>query len=116
MMFGWGEAFEYLECGRCGCLQIAQIPPDLARFYPNEGYYSYKAPRQKRYPAWLLRLRSLRTRHRLGERSLPGLLLSRLTDKQAHFEWFRGRGVSLDSRILDVGCGAGDLLLRLQRE
>ena len=35
---------------RCGCLQIAEIPPDLARYYPGEGYYSYRAPKEKRLP------------------------------------------------------------------
>lgn len=54
MMFGWREAFEYLECARCGCLQIAEVPENLARYYPSDGYYSYKAPKQKRYPGWLL--------------------------------------------------------------
>ncbi|MGH8705756.1 MAG: class I SAM-dependent methyltransferase [Burkholderiales bacterium] len=116
MMFGWGEAFEYLECGRCGCLQIAEIPADLAKYYPREGYYSYKPPRKKQYPAWLLRLRHERTRHFLGEFSVAGALLGAISKRPEHFDWFRGRGVGLDSRIVDIGCGAGGLLLKLQRE
>ncbi|MGH2855114.1 MAG: hypothetical protein ACRDLF_13090, partial [Solirubrobacteraceae bacterium] len=39
MMFGLRERFEYLECGECGCLQLLDVPEDLARFYP-ESYYS----------------------------------------------------------------------------
>jgi len=116
MMFGWREEFEYVECARCGCLQIAQIPPDLAKYYPSEGYYSYKPPRQKRYPGWLLELRHLRTRYLLGEFSLLGMLLGKISRPQEHFDWLGGRGLTLDSRILDVGCGAGGLLLKLQRE
>jgi hypothetical protein len=26
MMFGLGDSFEYLQCTRCGCLQIAVVP------------------------------------------------------------------------------------------
>jgi 2-polyprenyl-3-methyl-5-hydroxy-6-metoxy-1,4-benzoquinol methylase len=116
MMFGWREAFEYIECARCGCLQIAEIPADLARYYPSDGYYSYKTPRDKRNPGWALALRHARTRQWLGESSLAGALLAALSKRNEHFDWFRGRGVRLDSRILDVGCGAGGLLMKLQRD
>jgi len=115
-MFGWREEFEYLECARCGCLQIAQIPPNLEKYYPREGYYSYKPPKQKQNPGWLLALRHERTRYLLGGYSPIGMLLARLSKPQEHFDWFAGRGLTLDSRLLDVGCGAGGLLLKLQRE
>src|SRR5688572_4643560 len=116
MMFGWREPFEYIECGRCGCLQIAQVPANLEKYYPSEGYYSYKPPKQKRNPGWLLALRHERTRYLLGQSSPIGMLLAKLSKPQEHFEWFTGRGLTLDSRILDLGCGAGGLLLKLQRE
>jgi SAM-dependent methyltransferase len=115
MMFGWREEFEYFECARCGCLQIAAIPADLARYYPSDGYYSYRAPKQKQVSGWLLRLRRARTRYFLGEPSVAGALLGCLSKRPEHFDWLRGRA-TLDSRILDVGCGAGGLLLKLQRE
>jgi len=116
MMFGWREEFDYLECARCGCLQIAEIPADLGKYYPSDGYYSYRTPKQKHYPAWMLMLRHERTRYFLGEFSMAGALIGSLSKPLEHFDWFRGRGVRLDSRILDVGCGAGGLLLKLQRE
>ncbi len=116
MMFGWREEFEYVECGRCGCLQIARIPADLAKYYPGDGYYSYKAPKQKHYPGWLLTLRHQRTRWFLGEFSVAGALLGAISKRSEHFDWFRQARLSLDSRIVDIGCGAGRLLLLLQRE
>lgn len=115
MMFGWREEFEYTECGRCGCLQIAQIPADLARYYPGDAYYSYKTPKQKHNPQWVLKLRHRRTRWFLGEFSLVGAALGLLSKRPEHFDWLRRRA-TLDSRIVDIGCGAGGLLLRLQRE
>ncbi|MSQ48879.1 MAG: class I SAM-dependent methyltransferase [Betaproteobacteria bacterium] len=115
MMFGWREEFEYLECARCGCLQIATIPADLAKYYPSDAYYSYKPPKKKRYPNWLLRLRHERTRYFLGEFSIAGAALGLMSKRSEHFDWFRRR-VSLASRIVDIGCGAGGLLLRLQRD
>ncbi len=115
MMFGWGEVFEYLECGHCGCLQITQVPADLGRYYPHD-YYSYKPPKDKRQPQWVLRLRQMRTRAFLGEPSALGALLALVSRRPEHFEWFSRGRVTLDSRIVDVGCGGGGLLLKLQRE
>jgi len=42
-------------------------------------------------------------------------VLGLVSKRPEHFDWFRYR-VSLDSRIVDIGCGAGGLLLKLQRE
>jgi len=117
MMFGRNERFEYLECADCGCLQITQIPQNLADYYPAQ-YYSYREPKQKRLAPWLAGLRARRTRAFLGDPGAVGRLLAKLSRPPGHFEWFTresGR-IGLDSRILDVGCGSGGLLLKLQRE
>ena len=34
MMFGKSDMFDYGLCHHCGCLQIIQIPKNLADFYP----------------------------------------------------------------------------------
>lgn len=116
MMYGWGDEFEYLECGYCGCLQITRVPENLDRYYSG-AYYSYKPPREKRYPAAVLRLRILRTRHLLGERNPLGAALAFLSPHRSeHFDWFARGDVRLDSAIVDVGCGAGKLLRQLQRD
>jgi len=39
-MFGLQDEFLYFQCGRCGCLPIAQVPMDLSRYYPPH-YYSF---------------------------------------------------------------------------
>lgn len=116
MMFGWRDAFEYVECARCGCLQIAQVPADLGRYYPREDYYSFKPPRRKWMPEWLGRLRQARTRHFLGQPSALGALLAAVSSTPEHVAWLRHCGVAFDSRIVDIGCGAGALLLKLRRD
>lgn len=53
MMQDSGENFEYFVCGDCGCLQIAEVPSDLGRYYGKDYYsfaqeelpnYQYKSP------------------------------------------------------------------------
>lgn len=45
MMFGSREHFKYVQCSHCECLQIAEIPTNLAAYYP-ENYSAHKvAPR-----------------------------------------------------------------------
>jgi hypothetical protein len=40
MMFGFRDVFTYFQCSVCGCLQIADIPTDMSKYYPSN-YYSY---------------------------------------------------------------------------
>ena len=34
--------FVKVECAACGCVQIAAIPADLSRFYPDD-YFSFRS-------------------------------------------------------------------------
>ena len=43
MMFGTRERFEYLECARCGTVQLIDVP-DLSRYYPEDYYAHNDAP------------------------------------------------------------------------
>jgi SAM-dependent methyltransferase len=106
MMFGTREAFSYFECGNCGVLQIETAPDDLPRFYPAE-YYAHQPPRVKAGVS--LRRTTRRLRLRIS-RSLGMRALSPLSDSYA---WLEQADTDPDARILDVGCGAGRLLLKL---
>lgn len=46
MMQNTREEFEYFVCGECDCLQIAEIPSDLGKYYGKD-YYSFA---QEEYP------------------------------------------------------------------
>lgn len=111
-MLGTRERFDYHECQRCGCLQIAAIPSDLDRFYPVD-YYTAKQSRRPvgrghgglhRGRRAVMRVRLVLARHGLRTgRRLGGLA------------WLTRTATGLDDAILDVGCGSGRLLDRMAR-
>ncbi len=110
MMFGPGEYFDYLLCAACGCLQIADIPSDLSRHY-GEGYYSFG---ERARPGWLgsLLVRA-RNRHLTGQSNPLGWMLAQIRPFRA-LASLQSLGLRPDARIVDVGCGSGELLLALQ--
>ncbi len=97
-MHGAREIFAYIECPNCGCVQIAEIPGDLARFYPQD-YYSFQ-----------LRAHRLRQSRAAAERR-PAPPLSTLV---AFFLYEEATRRNRDAAILDVGSGAGELVEGLQ--
>ena len=110
MMFGSREEFDYFSCPACGCLQIAEIPADLARHY-GPGYYSFA----ERPPRHGLQAQLVRARNRyLSGRADPiGWAVSRIKPYLA-MAALRPLGLRRNARIVDVGCGGGELLLALQ--
>ena len=110
MMFGFNTSFEYYECVECGCLQIVNIPQDISRYYPDH-YYSFAAPVRSSL------IRFLKRRwldHALGQKTLLGILTTKLLGAPSYADWIKRTRVSKNAAILDVGCGQGHLLLNLQ--
>jgi SAM-dependent methyltransferase len=112
MMLGARDAYDYFECEECGCLQIASIPSDIDRFY-RESYYTSSQSTHRQSSGHCSGLRRRWTRLRLGDGRLARILSGR---RYARFEWFRRTRTGLRDEILDVGCGSGRLLFRLQTE
>ncbi|MDO9073340.1 MAG: class I SAM-dependent methyltransferase [Rubrivivax sp.] len=110
MMNGTREPFAYFQCADCGCLQIERIPADLARHYAG-GYYSYTPPQR---PANPLRRWAVHARHRwaLHGRDPFGWLMYRRAAAYA-MRSLRPLELRPDTRLLDVGCGAGLLIFEL---
>lgn len=110
MMFGSKERFDYFECGACGCLQIVDIPQDLGRHY-GDGYYSFGArARRSGVTAMLVQARN---RYLSGAADPLGWAVSRFKPYLA-LASLRRLKLARDARIVDVGCGGGELLLTLQ--
>ncbi len=107
MMLGLRDIHTYFECAECGCLQIKDIPKNIQDYYPNKDYYSYHAVKAPKGIKGILIKR--RDRYAATGKCLIGRFMQRLQphDKLPSLRYTQ---VTLDSRILDVGCGAGHLL------
>lgn len=110
MMFGFGDVFPYFECARCGCLQIAELPLNLAKYYPK-GYYSYRGRFQEKGLRQFLA--GLRDRFAVSGKGIVGRIIhAEFPREDMHFihqipGWQK-------ARVLDVGCGAGSFLYALR--
>ncbi len=112
MMFGTRDTFSYFECAHCGTVQIATVPDDLSPYYPTD-YYSYQAAPISDSPLKAF-LKKERTKFALTGKGLLGRLMHRLQGAPDILKWTMNSSLNIDSKILDVGCGAGMFLLELR--
>lgn len=109
MMFGTRQRFDYFQCGACGCLQIADIPEDLGRYYPAD-YFSF----QDHHRLARGRLWRWSESARVGCAFRPSTAwLGALLRPPGYMAWVRQAGIMRDDPVLDIGCGSGKLLVRL---
>lgn len=109
-VYGLDEEYSYVECGRCGCMQIAEIPTDMGKYYPldypcfalEEMSHSYKAY-----------FRRARNRYAVYGTGILGKFLYARYPQEALFS-MRLLNLQPSWRILDVGCGIGALLYFLR--
>lgn len=111
-MFGLRDEFLYFQCAICGSIQLAVVPDDLSKYYPKD-YYSFGTPASVHCSALHRFLRRKRGEHFFGRSSLPGRLMTLIKGPPDIPEWLPRTGIKLDDKVLDVGSGAGQLLLYL---
>ncbi len=104
-LFGWGDEFVYFQCGQCGCLQIAEVPKDLGRYYPSN-YYSFRSSHLPLvgFKSWLA---AYRDRAAATGRGFWGHGLGAIFPARDGVTSLSRVPATLDMRILDVGCGCG---------
>jgi len=110
MMLGLRDEHSYFECAKCGCLQIESVPENLPTYYP-ENYYSYK----KTGTSNLLKKQLIRFRdqYAVAGKSLIGHLIY-FSSPEPKLNTLKSLNLEKTSRIMDVGCGAGNLLYSLK--
>ena len=115
MQLGTRAEFIYHACGNCGCLQIDQLPDNLAAYYPAD-YYSKKTRRVKTRDRLLGYFRQKRLQHHLGESTAMGAGLSLLMGPPRLPGWIRLAPLRANAQIMDVGCGTGRRILSLHKK
>jgi 2-polyprenyl-3-methyl-5-hydroxy-6-metoxy-1,4-benzoquinol methylase len=128
MMFGVEDIFRYFQCSSCECLQIEDFPEDMTKYYPQNYYSSspinlvYKNHRNLKLLKQLLRTK--RNEAVLLNGDLIGKVLSKIfpldkngieNNSKIEFNQLKRMGISFRSKILDVGCGTGEVLRYLNR-
>lgn len=113
MMYGLRDEFAYFECGKCGCIQIENVPADLGKYYPND-YYSYTVAE---VPLSKSRIRSIHfDYYAFKKHKLLGGLLALKFKASGFYTWLKE--LQMENRneaVLDIGCGNGQLLKRMYR-
>lgn len=111
MMYGLDAVFDYFECSICGCLQISKFPVDMSKYYPSN-YYSFNEIKSSTINRMKKILGHEINRFAFTGSGIIGRLLIKMYPPHNINAIIRAN-VHIDERILDVGCGSGNLLKSL---
>lgn len=104
MMQGTRAEFQYMECSICACIQIMNVPTDMSDYYSNLSYGSFISPGK---PSFKKRIRTIRNKYAIwGKGGVLGYFLNQMVPLTADYCVIKDYA-KVDSKILDVGCGAG---------
>lgn len=111
MMFGLKENFSYFQCSSCNCLQIADIPSDMSKYYPSD-YYSFSLGLVSGNPVKEF-IKNQRNKYAVLNDSLIGKILYNYFPNET-YKILSNLNLNKDKSILDVGCGNGAMLHSLK--
>lgn len=115
-MFGTKESFDYVECAQCGCLQIKEVPGNLSHYYPDSYSSLALSPLLKKIQdrnVIIKYLKFIRAYFILQNESIVEKLLCAICPVPDYLIWLKKCSATLESKILDIGSGAGTLLFIL---
>ena len=112
LVIGLREPFEYIKCSSCGCLQIAEIPLNLSKYYPND-YYSLQIPKEKKSRIIRDYIRRSVALFNIFKTGLVGRFLTHFKSSDPIYAVYRRVGVKFTDKILDVGGGSGAHMISL---
>jgi SAM-dependent methyltransferase len=96
-------------------VQLISVPSDMTRYYPSN-YYSFGEITYKYYPFKIWLKKKLIKYKVYKQKTIIGKLLSFIYNNSEEFyPWLEKIKPSFDAAILDVGCGSGQLLLKLRK-
>lgn len=110
MIYSLNEHFGYLECSNCGCLQLIDIPDDMGRYYPSDKYHQINKNPNIISQFFIKK----RDEYALFSNSSIGKIIYQMYPN-LYFEIIGKMELPTDSKIIDVGCGNGEILLSLKR-
>ncbi|MBD1395267.1 class I SAM-dependent methyltransferase [Mucilaginibacter glaciei] len=102
MMFGMRDEFGYGECPNCGSIQILTVPHHIDKYYP-EYYVSFTQtiPELKRQPFFKRLFKNARVKRKYQ------------TSNSATLSLLKPIMALPTQKILDIGCGRGELICKL---
>ena len=113
MMLQLNDNFKYLNCYKCGCLSLMDIPKDMSKYYPSNYYsYNHKESNNEKFKKIKNLIRKRAMKGRLGSKNIIDLTISKV--KNISYSWLKKDLMRLNSKILDVGCGNGFLIKDMQ--
>lgn len=114
MLFGTREVFKYVECSKCKCIQIKNIPEDLGKYYPDD-YNSFDEVTKIKDNSLKQILKKWMAKDYLNDNLtiFTKFLVSKFGT--GFVEKLKPTKVKLDSKILDIGSGNGLRLVGLSR-
>ncbi|HSC54375.1 MAG TPA: class I SAM-dependent methyltransferase [Phnomibacter sp.] len=108
MMQGTKHVFHYLECSKCGCLQLLDPPVDMGTYYAKNYYSLQQDPTSLFKPFIKGWLKKKRDRFAITGSGLLGRIINqRMPSPNIELYNLRKVGLKTSDRILDVGSGAG---------
>ncbi|MFK8184200.1 MAG: class I SAM-dependent methyltransferase [Phormidesmis sp.] len=112
MYYGTRQTFNYFQCSNCSALYLSDPPAQMSSFYP-ENYHCH-TPTEPSSLSAKQRLIAMRDRSTLTGKGVIGQLMASIKSSPELMHTLSYLNLSLSSKILDIGCGGGGLLLRLK--